>query len=283
LPENTQGSISTVPGCFAERAEPGAARAIAHNVARAAAELVAIERQTGKSIALALEPEPACLLETTDDALVFFERELFSREVVAAFAGHIRSELPNAEAALRRHVGVCLDACHASVEFERPVMALQKLRSAGIAVPKLQLSAGLRIVPVTPQKLEALRAFDDGVYLHQTVVRKAGAREAPSRNDRHFVDLPDAFRAAPELEEGSEWRVHCHVPIFRAELGPFSSTQEDLRELVVLAPELPLQLEVETYTFEVLPAEYRDRPVSEAVACELEWVLGEIAERRSSV
>jgi sugar phosphate isomerase/epimerase len=282
LPDAMPGSISTVPGCFRERNEPGAARAIAHNVAKSAAELVRIERETGKTIALALEPEPACLLETTDDALGFFEGELLSREVVDAFAGTIGADARGAEATLRRHVGVCLDACHASVEFERPVMALQKLRSAGIGVPKIQLSAGLRISPATAQTLDELRAFDDGVYFHQTVVRGGGELDGASRHLRRFVDLPAAFEAARQIGEDAEWRVHFHVPVFHAELGRFSSTQEDLRELLVLSTELSSHLEVETYTFDVLPAAFRDTPVTEAVARELEWVLETLALRRPS-
>jgi hypothetical protein len=283
LPDGTEGSISTVPGCFAERAEPGAARAIAHNVARAAAELVVIERETGKNIALALEPEPACILETSDDALGFFEDELLSDEVVGAFGERIGTSAREAEMALRHKVGICLDACHASVEFERPVMALQKLRSAGILVPKIQLSAGLRIVSATARALAELRAFDDGVYFHQTVVRSGDELDAVSRRLRRFVDLPEALAAAPELGDGAEWRVHCHVPVFHAELGAFSSTQEDLRELLLLGGELAPHLEVETYTFDVLPPAYRDRPVTEAIASELEWVLGVLAQRRASV
>jgi sugar phosphate isomerase/epimerase len=282
LPENTPGSISTVPGCFHERAEPGAARAIALNVARAAAELVGIERQTGKTIALALEPEPACLLETTDDALAFFERELFAPDVRRELGERIGIDAGRAEEVLRQKVGICLDACHASVEFERPVMALQKLRSAGILVPKIQLSAGLRIRSATAEALGELRAFDDGVYFHQTVVRIGSERDGAARRLRRFVDLPDAFRAAPELGDGAEWRVHCHVPVFHAELGAFSSTQEDLFELLVLATELSSHLEVETYTFDVLPEALRDRPVVEAIARELEWVLAALALRRAS-
>lgn len=282
VPENTPGSISTVPGCFQERAEPGAARVVARNVARVAAELVAIERGSGKTLALALEPEPGCLLETTDDALAFFEQELFGLDARRELAERTGIDAGRAEEVLRRHVGICLDACHASVEFERPVMALQKLRSAGILVPKIQLSAGLRVLSATEKALGELRAFDDGVYFHQTVVRTGSEREGASRRLRRFVDLPDAFRAASELGDGAEWRVHCHVPVFHAELGAFSSTQEDLRELLVLATELSPHLEVETYTFDVLPAALRDRPVVEAIASELEWVLAALAHRRAS-
>jgi sugar phosphate isomerase/epimerase len=279
LPEGAAGSISTVPGCFAARAEPDAPRAIASAVAVVAAELVRIERETGKTIALALEPEPACLLETTGDALAFFERELWSRELFSAFAERIGTDVPRAELALRRHVGICLDTCHASVEYERPLMALQTLRSAGIAVPKIQLSAGLRLLPATAPALAELRAFDDGVYFHQTVVRTTDETASPSRRLRRFVDLPEAFAAAPELGENAEWRVHCHVPVFHATLGAFSSTQDDLRELLVYGGELASHLEVETYTFGVLPAAYRDRPVAEAIAAELEWVQTTLASR----
>jgi hypothetical protein len=194
-------------------------------------------------------------------------------------AERIGTDRSRAELALRRHVGICLDACHASVEFERPVMALSKLRSAGIAVPKIQLSAGLRLLPATPRALSELRGFDDGVYFHQTVVQTARDPASPSRGLRPFVDLPEAFAAASELGETAEWRVHCHVPIFHATLGAFSSTQDDLRELLVHGGELSSHLEVETYTFGVLPAAYRERPVAEAVAAELEWVRETLASR----
>jgi sugar phosphate isomerase/epimerase len=281
LPEGTPGSISTVPGCFQERAEAGAGRTVAHNVARVAAELVRIERETGKAIALALEPEPACILETSDDAVDFFERNLLSREDVETFGKRVGSDVREAESLLRRHVGVCLDACHASVEFERPVMALGKLRSAGIAVPKIQLSVGLRLARASADALGELRAFDDGVYFHQTVVRNGDELDGASRTLLRFVDLPDALRASSQLGDGAEWRVHCHLPIFHTELGRISSTQEDLRELVVLSNELAPHLEVETYTFDVLPPALRARPVTEAIASELEWVLGALAERRA--
>jgi sugar phosphate isomerase/epimerase len=279
LPEAIPGSISTVPGCFSERAEGDAPRRIAKAVARSAAELVRIEREEGRHIALALEPEPACLLETTDDAIAFFEHELLSADVIGGFAEAVGVSPSQGESLLRRHVGICLDACHASVEFERPIMALQKLRSAGIGVPKIQLSAGLRLPSATPEALEKLRAFDDGVYFHQTVVRMGEEREGSSRNLRRFVDLGDAFALAHELL-GAEWRVHFHVPIFHDRLGDFSSTAEDLRELLVLATELSSHLEVETYTFDVLPSEFRDRPVTEAIAAELAWVSTALSERR---
>src|SRR6185436_6190104 len=102
-------------------------------------------------------------------------------------------------------IGVCLDTCHASVEFEAPLSAWHKLQAAGISVPKVQISAGLRLAEATPEGLDALRAFSDGVYLHQTVVRNQGVLS-------RYQDLPEALAAAPVA--GAEWRVHFHVPVF---------------------------------------------------------------------
>jgi sugar phosphate isomerase/epimerase len=274
LPPGVPGSISTVPGCFAPRAiGPDAHRLLAVNIARAAAELVRIERETGQFIALALEPEPACFLETTAQAVRFFNEDLFGAEGCASFAALTGLAAPAAERALRRHVGVCLDTCHGSVEFERPVDGLAALRRAGIAVPKIQISAGLRLQAPDAERLRELRAFDDGVYLHQTVVRTgAGALV-------RFVDLPAALEAAATLGADSEWRVHFHVPVFESALGAFSSTQADVIELLSEADELAPHLEVETYTFDVLPAAFRGASVTEAVARELAWTLGVLAER----
>jgi sugar phosphate isomerase/epimerase len=273
LPEGMDGSISTVPGCFAPRAKAeGAARQMARRLASVAAALVAVERTTGKRLVLALEPEPACFLETTADAVAFFQDELFGATSLATFGEVTGLDASGSERALRRHVGVCLDACHASVEFERPIEALAALRAAGIAVPKIQLSAGLRATPVDAVVLEALRSFQDDVYLHQTVARN----EAGSLV--RFLDLDEALLAARDTVF-SELRVHFHVPIFEPKLGPFSSTQDDLAELLRGADELAPHLEVETYTFGVLPERFRSVSVTTAIARELEWARARLAER----
>jgi hypothetical protein len=242
-------------------------------LANLAASLVGIERTTGKRLVLALEPEPACFLETTADAVAFFQDELLGAASLTAFAELTGLDASGAEHALRRHVGVCLDACHASVEFEQPHEALATLRAAGIAVPKLQLSAGLRVAPVEPSTLEALRSFADEVYLHQTVARdETGALV-------RFLDLGEALDAARNTAF-SELRVHFHVPVFERELAPFSSTQDDLARVLEQAGELPPHLEVETYTFDVLPERFRTLSVTQAIARELEWARARLAERR---
>jgi sugar phosphate isomerase/epimerase len=273
LPDDPEldGSVSTVPGTFKPLAEaPGAIDDIARNLIRHAAHLVGIRERTGRTIALALEPEPWCYLETIDETVRFFEQHLFGAAAVRQLS-ELTGLAPNdAEAALRRHLGVCYDVCHAAVEFEDPAASLQALEAAGIGVPKLQLSAALRIAAVGPETAAQLRPFDEPVYLHQVIERRGDCLT------RH-LDLPDAL-ANVAGSAGAEWRVHFHVPIFLAELRDFSTTQAFLREILARHRQQPISrhLEVETYTWDVLPAHYRQVDVANAIARELAWVIEQL-------
>jgi sugar phosphate isomerase/epimerase len=272
LPLGVSGSISTVPGCFKPNATgPEVERSMANAMIDVVAMLVDIARSKGRHIALALEPEPECFLETTAEAVRFFETHVFSREARQRLVDLADVEPAEAERLLRRHLGVCLDTCHASVEFESPLDAWRALQAAGISVPKVQISAGLRLAEATPERLEALRAFADGVYLHQTVVQSEGKLH-------RFLDLPEAL--AQGSARGAEWRVHFHVPIFLRELGVFESTQADLIPLLGELARLPdcPHLEVETYTWDVLPEQFRNVPIEEAIARELRFVQDTLAD-----
>ncbi len=263
-----EGSISTVPGAFKPRVTGAEARErIASQIVRHAAHLHRLGEETGRTIVLALEPEPCCFLETIAETVTFFEDHLFNTGAAKEMAAETGLGSGDAGDALRHHIGVCLDACHAAVEFESPSAAIGDLRRAGIRIAKLQLSAGLRIADMIPEKAAALRRFNDDVYLHQVVER---------RGDQliRYLDLPEAFDSLNQGERGHEWRVHFHVPIFLEELGEFSSTQDFLRELLMLHRQEPISqhLEVETYTWDVLPEEYRGEEVEAAIARELDWV-----------
>ena len=132
-------------------------------------------------------------------------------------------------------------------------------------MPKVPLRAGNRLAAASPEALAALRAFSEGVYLHQTVVKSEGRLS-------RYLDLPEALAEAPA--DGAEWRVHFHVPIFLRELGVFESTQADLVPLLselATVPDCP-HLEVETYTWDVLPEEFRNVPIEDAIARELRFV-----------
>lgn len=275
LPEGGFGSISTVPGGFKHLAhDRSAGDAIIEQLLHAAADCVECERTTGKTVALALEPEPCCFLETVGETVAFFER-LFSRQAIARFGALTDLAPTGAEAALRRHLGVCYDVCHGAVEYEQPVAALRRLRGEGIAIPKIQLSAAMRIPEMTRALMAPLQAFDTGIYLHQVIVRD-------DRGLRRFADLPHALEALAAGDAEGEWRIHCHVPIFLQEFGPLRSTQDELvSTLRALRSEaFSSHLEVETYTWDVLPDGLKTGSKADDIARELAFVVEELTNER---
>ena len=271
VPEDMQGSVSTVPGTFKPWAD-GAVASITENLIQHAAHLVALRERTGRMITLALEPEPCCFLETVAETIAYFEQHLFSDAAGARLADLAGLSRGAAQDALRQHLAVCYDVCHAAVEFEDPRDSIARLRAAGIGVAKLQLSCALRIERVDGATADQLRSFDEPVYLHQTIARGGNGLT-------RYVDLPEALDRADD-SAGAEWRIHFHVPIFLAELKDFGTTQGFLREILSLHRDSPISqhLEVETYTWDVLPERYRGVDVSTAIARELTWVKDLLAQ-----
>ncbi|AHG93170.1 hypothetical protein J421_5635 (plasmid) [Gemmatirosa kalamazoonensis] len=279
LPEGMEGTISTVPGAFERRV---AGDADAERMARAmlahVAHLVLLRVTTGRRVALALEPEPCCFLETTAQAVDFFARHLFTPEAAVTVARATGLAPADAARAIREHLGVCLDACHMAVEFEDPAAALDALDRAGVRVAKVQVSAGLRVAlpggTDDAAVLDALDAFADDVYLHQVVERRADGTLV-----RH-LDLPQALAAARGTDEAGprEWRIHFHVPLFRDRYGRFEGTQAYVAELLRAVRQRSdcAHFEVETYTWDVLPEEYRREDIVTAVTRELGWAASRL-------
>jgi hypothetical protein len=253
LPEGIEGSISTVPCSFKPWIRSAADRAaMVENLSACAAHLAEIHERTGRLIHLGLEPEPACFLETTAEAIAFFE-ELFRSP-----------HLP--ESTLRRHVGVCFDTCHVAVQFEDVAESFCRYRSAGILISKVQLSAALRAEP-TAESLRELEAFCEPVYLHQV---KARARDGMVSS---WLDLPEALRDLAQNRDAVELRVHFHVPLFTEGMGALRSTASTLTPefFALLRSGATSHIEVETYTFDVLPSAVRPAGVVECITRELEW------------
>jgi hypothetical protein len=276
LPERGFGSISTVPGGFKPLArDPAAVDMLVDKLLQATAHLAMLERSTGRHIALALEPEPCCFLETVEETLALFEERLLGRSSLNRFAELAGLSPAETEAALRRHLGVCYDVCHGAVEYEEPVDAIERLRRAGITVPKIQLSAAMRVPQISEALIARLKDFDTGIYLHQVVIRD-GARLT------RYVDLPDAFAAFRDGRASGEWRIHCHVPVFLGDLGALGSTQDALLATLQALKAAPLSphLEAETYTWDVLPDELKTGSKADDIARELSFVLEELGDER---
>lgn len=268
-PRGEMISLSTVPGTIKPLAG-GAMQAMADNYLLSVAHLVKLKARTGVTVALAIEPEPYCILETIAETVDFFRDYLFSDAAVARVAELTGLSHADAATALPRHIGLCYDVCHAAVEYEDPAGSIAALRTAGIPVHKLQLSAALRVPVVGPEQRAALASFNEPTYLHQVIRRT-------SEGMKFHVDLPEAL-ALGDATDGEEWRVHFHVPVFIDSLGAFSSTRDFLQEILALHKVNPISphLEIETYTWDVLPDAVRSETVDKDIQREIRWVLDQL-------
>lgn len=254
LEPDQSASISTVPIAFRETFSDDHWPIVRLRLLHTLAHLARIRDRGGPLIRLALEPEPHCVLETIPDVVRFFERMHFP-------------------AALIEHVGICLDCCHQAVEFETPEECLAQLRAANITIAKVQVSSALR---ARGAEVPSLLRFDEPTYLHQAVALTERGSLV------RFADLPDLSRWLARGQVVEECRVHFHVPIFLAHLGEVGTTRFFLEDLLPrLDPRIPL--EVETYSFGVLPLSLQLGSVSESIIRELRWLkerLNDASHRR---
>ena len=175
-------------------------------------------------VAIALEPEPACWLETTAETVAFFEERIYSAEGRTALARISGEPLSRVEDLLRRHLGVVFDICHQSVGFEDIRGSLESLVAAGVPILKLQAASALRVPDVTPEVVAELEAFTDTIYLSQTTERRDG-------RDVHHLHLADAIADYRRDPAGSrEWRTHFHLPVFLDDLGSFGTTRSGIED-----------------------------------------------------
>ncbi|KAB2975715.1 sugar phosphate isomerase/epimerase [Streptomyces sp. SS1-1] len=246
LPDDvTRGTISTLPLAWRTAYDDRRAETARAALATLGERLDALQDLTGKDIRIGLEPEPGCVVETTGDALA-----------PLAAIGHPR-------------IGVCVDTCHLATSFEDPHTALDALTTAGVPVVKSQLSAALHAEdPHLPEVREALAAFDEPRFLHQT-------RVATAAGLRGTDDLGEAL-TGDALPDASPWRAHFHVPLHAAPAAPLTSTLPVLKSVLtrLAGGPKPLthHLEVETYTWQALPPELRPRArnqLADGIAAEL--------------
>ncbi|MGI3201120.1 metabolite traffic protein EboE [Streptomyces sp. GLT-R25] len=247
LPDDvTEGTISTLPLAWRTVYDDDRA-ARAHAALTTLAErLDALEELTGRSIRIGLEPEPGCTVETTADAIA-----------PLTAIGHPR-------------IGICVDTCHLATSFEDPNTALDALAAARVPVVKSQLSAALHAEHphLPPEVREALAAFDEPRFLHQT-------RTLTAAGLRGTDDLGEAVKE-DALPDASPWRAHFHVPLHASPDVPLTSTlpvlKDTLTRLVGGPHPLTSHLEVETYTWQALPPELRPRAraqLADGIAAEL--------------
>ncbi len=228
--------------------------ACARRLVAQAGGLARLGDEAGIPVRLGLEPEPRSLAGDTRELL-----QLWSALELAEPKGERSHDLHGATDAV---LGVCLDTCHAAVEFERPAQALERAVSAGPAqrpIAKVQFSSALALVDPgeDPAGVEALLALDEPVYLHQTTGR---AHDGSFLYAGDLAELRELQAAGGEIWSAwlacAEWRCHFHVPVDLAVSGGLTTTRDfadDLLRRALASPELwgspELHIEIETYTW----------------------------------
>ncbi|MEC8929245.1 MAG: metabolite traffic protein EboE [Verrucomicrobiota bacterium] len=258
VPEGVEGSVSTLPGSFKEFiTDESQEQVIRNNLWKCVEHIAALSDRTGKALHLGLEPEPLGYFETSSETVRFFEA--------------MEKEHPN-DARLREHLGVNYDTCHLAVEYEEAADAIGAFQARGIRISKLHLSAALKLVPTAAAR-EYLSVFTEDVYLHQVVERLPDGSLARHR------DLDVALASDSDAEE---WRIHFHIPLHSPDMDWFTSTRDHIGGVLDLLrddPALCTHLEMETYTWEVLPDEMKNRNVVDQLVGEYEWALRELRAR----
>ena len=277
VPPDLDGGVSTAPLSYKAWVADGDTRAFVGNVVRVAEAMVREHRRTGVRLHLDIEPEPDCLIETSDEFLGFFEGRLLP-DGVPILAAALGCDRTTAEEHLREHVRICVDCCHFAVEYEDPIAALDRLRAADVRVGRVQLSSALRVTFPSDEAgcrslAERLRRFADSTYLHQVIERRGLSL-------KHYSDL-DVALDQRESPAGAEWRIHFHVPLFTAEYDGLGSTQDYVRDVLRLAlkTRFARHFEIETYTWDVLPPGLKI-DLLDSIGREYEWVLEQLRQVR---
>ncbi len=277
LPDGVDGGISTNPFGYRPAISSDTASALATFTDRLtdlAILLHELAEKTAKHIHVDIEPEPDGLLGNCAELIEFFKTPLIpvGSEKIARQLGIAEND---AREVLLRHIQVCFDTCHSAVSYESPVDVLAEFEKLGIQVGKIQISSAVQL-DLEPTRegrehqMAAVGEFDEPVYLHQVIQRNNDGTLVS------FTDLPEALGHIDD-SDAAEWRIHFHVPIFLDHFGQLGSTQETIRQTfdVLKDRQFTNHLEIETYTWDVLPADLK-LPIDQSIEREYRWVLDAI-------
>lgn len=277
LPDGIDGGISTNPfgyKPFIDVADRGTWLLFTERMVLMAERLARVRGADGKFIHLDIEPEPDGVLGDCAELVTFYEDWLLPLGV-PLLSERLGVDSDRAREIMLDHIRVCFDTCHVGVGYEDPREVLDRFDRLGIKVGKIQVSSALKLwlgddAAERASHADALRPFDEPVYLHQVIQQNADGSMT------RYPDLPDAL---PHIGDpkAEEWRVHFHVPIFLDRFGAFDSTRETIIQTFELLNERQFtdHLEIETYTWDVLPPELK-QDIQTSIGREYEWVLNVI-------
>lgn len=280
LPDGMDGGISTSPLSYRYWFPSDDAIGLAKEIATThildlTEHLIELHRSTGRILHLDIEPEPDGIIETGKEFIEWYQHYLLPdgvKRIAAKYSmGHAE-----AEDLIKRHICLCYDVCHFAIGFEPHGEILKQFDAEGIRVGKIQISAALKAMMPDEQAerlgvREAFTRFNEPTYLHQVIARKRDGSII------RYRDLPEALQAGDSTTV-AEWRAHFHVPVFLEDFGVLQSTQSDIVQVLNLQKKTPFtnHLEVETYTWEVLP-DLLKLPIDQSIMRELKWVCGQLS------
>jgi len=262
VPEGVEGSVSTLPGSFKEFITgEEQVKSMRSNLWECVQHIAQLSERSGRKLHLGLEPEPLCYLETSAEVALFFQQMLAERPY---------------DDRLLEHLGVNYDTCHLALQFEEPKQAIKNLRQNNIKISKFHLSSALKVRP-TPEVRQALTSFADDTYFHQVIERQ------PDGSLRRYRDLGPALAQASlsNNPQPGDWRIHFHIPLHSPVTQFFDNTTSHIigvMEILSVYPDLCSHLEMETYTWEVMPGEMKNRSVVDQLVSEYQWTLQQLAE-----
>ncbi|MEN2284030.1 metabolite traffic protein EboE [Algoriphagus sp. SE2] len=275
LPDKIEGGISTSPLSYRfwfksqSELERALTKSTTHLI-QVVIKLIEIKQKTGKVLHLDIEPEPDGILENTAEVLAYFKDWLIpmgTRDLMDSLA----MSQEDAEKAIKEHIRLCYDVCHFALVYEKPEDVFHAMETAGIKIGKIQVSAALKLnLPKSTDKRKEIREtlipFAESTYLHQVIGRDSSGQLESYR------DLDQALEQLEKTDQ-EEWRIHFHVPVFMSDYGQVSSTQSDILEVLeyLKSKNITDHLEVETYTWDVLP-EGMNIDIQSSIIRELSWV-----------
>ena len=253
LPLEIQGSISTVPGAYKFDLNDvnEDISLISKHLIQTAEHFARIYEQTGKKIYLAVEMEPDCLWESPQEFIEFYHENLADDKYASEY------------------IGVCYDTSHQELlQRTMPGEGLQLLIDNNIKIAKIQLSAGVKSKNVGLAALGELKVFSEAIYLHQT------RKFAPNgKIIQQFRDIPN------EIQDSNDGYLcsHFHIPLFSESISdaliPAKSELLMVLDKLKKTPEICDNIEIETYTYGVLPKIFNKHSLINNITKEYEWVI----------
>lgn len=267
IKKNHDGSISTLPISYKLWTKDNHKHYVLYKTSKHLSDLlillINIKKQTKNIIHLDIEPEPQCTIETYKETHAFFEHWLLpicKKHLIPKYKKqHLITHI-------YKHIKICYDICHFSVNFENHKEILNSIKQSKIKIGKIQISSALKIDLNNNNKtsqLKTLLALQNSPFLHQTT-------EKVANKIKKYPDVKYILETFKQKAQG-ELRIHCHISIHEKIYKNIETTYQETQEtLKVFLKTLHIKhIEIETYTHNII---YEDSPLA-AIIKEYNWAI----------